>query len=198
MRKFLILFFLSFPLLFFSCAKIEKNLCERQFLSIVESSKKKISLKKVNGSIYAKGLIFLFRASFDKNIKIGLFTPFGGKVAEFLQDDEKTCIYIKNSSICGKSTDVYKEVLNEYVPFDLTDLITGQFRISENSQYICKNNQINIKDNGVVYTYKNGVLQKVRYDGFSVVYQYENEKPKRVVLKSNGDTLIKIFVRDIE
>ncbi|RMD45135.1 MAG: hypothetical protein D6831_04240 [Aquificota bacterium] len=198
MRKSQIVFFVIFSLLFFSCAKIEKNICEKQFLSIVNSSEKKVSIKRVNGSIYAKGIIFLFRASVDKNIKIDLFTPFGNKVAEFLQDNEKICLYIKNNSICGKSTDVYKEILNEYVPFDLTNLITGQFKISKNSQFTCKDNQIDIKDKGVIYTYKHGVLQKVFYNGFSVVYQYENEKPKRVVLKSNGDTLIKIFVRDIE
>ncbi len=196
MKKFLILLISTYFL--FSCAKLEKKACEIQFRNIVKHSHEKRKIRKVRGSIYIKGIILLFNASFGKKTDIKLFSPIGTYVAEFSEDNNNVCLKIRNSKICGKAPLMYKEVFQEEIPFTLTDIVTGYFHISPNSQYICKGTTLIVKDKEKTYIYHKGLLKKLKYRNFSLLYNYENEKIKKVELKVENATLVKIYIRDIE
>lgn len=196
MKKFLILL-LSTSFLF-SCAKLEKKACESQFNNVVKHSYQKEKIKKVRGSIYIKGILLLFNASLDKNTNIKLFTPIGTQIAEFSEDNEKVCIKIRNNKVCGKAPIMYKEVFQEEIPFSLTDIVTGHFKISPDSTYSCNGTTLSVKEKDKAYIFKKGLLKELKYKNFSLIYEYENEKPKKVELKINDNTLAKIFIRDLE
>ena len=182
----------------FSCAPLKKPTCEEKFLNIVKKSQERNNVSSINGSVYAKGIILLFKVSLKKNINVDLFTPFGQKIAQFYQKGERACLKIRDNQICGKYSDVYKEMFNEYIPFDLTGLITGKLPISEKSSYSCENNSIKITDNEFTYLFYKNRLKEVEYKDFKLTYEYENDKPRRVVIKNHGNTLLKIFIRDIQ
>ncbi len=193
------LLFLILPLYFFlSCAKLEKRACEVQFNNIVKHSYEKNKIKKVRGSIYIKGIILLFNASFDKKTDIKLFSPIGTYVAEFLETDEEVCLKIKDNKICGKAPLMYKEVFQEEIPFSLTDIVTGHFKISPDSNYECKGTTLTVKEKDKTYIYQKGLLKELKYKDFSLIYEYEDQKPEKVELKVKNNTLAKIFIRDIE
>jgi hypothetical protein len=185
-------------LYFFSCAPLHKKTCERTFLSIVKNSHNEKQIKKVRGSIYIKGVLLLFNASLKDNTQIDLFTPIGTRVARFYEDSENVCIEVKNRKICGKAPKMYREALSEEIPFSLTDIISGRFSISPESKYTCQENAITINDNGKTYIFEKGLLKKISYKDFSLVYEYKDGKPEKVILKANGTTLAKIFIRDLE
>ncbi len=182
----------------FSCAPLHKKTCERTFLSIVKNSHNEKEVNKIRGSIYIKGILLLFNASLKDSTQIDLFTPIGTKVARFYEDSENVCIEVKNRKICGKAPKMYREALSEEIPFSLTDIILGRFDISPESKYICQGNAITINDNEKTYIFEKGFLKKISYKDFSLEYEYKDGKPEKVILKADGTTLAKIFIRDLE
>ncbi len=196
MKK-LLLLILTLPVLF-SCAKFKQRVCEAEFKQIIYQSHKKNSVNLVKGSIYIKGILFLFNVRIKGKTDISLFTPVGTRFARFVEDKDNVCLFLKNNKICGKAPFIYREVLKENIPFTLTDILTGHFNISTNSSYVCQNNKIIISDKNKRYIYEKEKLKGIFYKNFSLLYDYEDGSLKRITLKIGDDNFAKIFIRDIE
>ncbi len=182
----------------YSCAPLKKKTCETRFLSVVKESHHEKNIKKVRGSIYIKGILLLFNASLKNKTEIDLYTPIGTRIAKFYEDKDQVCFILKNQKMCGKAPKMYKEALSEEIPFSLTDIILGRFSISPKSKYSCEGTTLTVEDNEKIYIYEKNLLKEIKYKDFSLAYEYENQKPKKVILKIDNHSLAKIFIRDLE
>jgi len=191
--------FLLLALFFVSCAPLlKKETCELRFQTIKELSRDTADYK-IRGNIFLHGIYLVFHGKLGKTSNLTVRTPFGNRLFTVEYSKQQVCVETKSSSkICGKELDIYWDYLNINAPFDLKELLTGRFPVSEKAQYRCEGRKLIITQDGAEFIYDNNRIKEVHFKGFSAIYNYDEDRLKKIVVKDGDTEVFRIYIRQLE
>ena len=152
----------------------------------------------VRGNIFSHGIYTVFYGDIGKRTFITVRSPFGRKLFSVSYKNGEVCLLLPDTpEKCGKDLDIYWDYLNVRTPFDLKNLLTGRFRISENADYYCKNRNLVVENDGMEIFYEGLRIKKVNFKDFSAYYYYEDGKIKKIAIKKEGKEIFRIYIREL-
>ncbi len=187
-----------FTALIFSCAPlIKKETCQDYYRKLIIESRKDNSYF-VRGNIFIHGLYLVFYGNLKEDSSIVVRSPFGKKLFSLLYTKDKMCVELPGKEkICGKDLDIYWDYLNIDIPFDLKQMLTGKFPISENAVFQCSKDGLTVKEKNLTILYKNYRPVNVRYRDFMLLYSYEEGKIKKITVKEKDKELFRVYIREM-
>ena len=197
MKKILFLFLIFLIGFVWSCAPLKRTSCEIEFDRILKLSAENQD-RFIRGNLFIHGIYTVFYGSLGNKSQLTFRTPFGNKLFTLKYSPEKICVITpQGENLCGKDLDMYWDYFNLKIPFDIRELLTGQFKISPKDKHYCKDGFLIVEDNGAVLKYNSLKPVEISYKGFKAVYRYNEDKPEKITLYQDGQELLRIYIREL-
>lgn len=196
MRKFFPVFLIA--VFVFSCAPLKKEEgCRIEFEKIKALSDQNKNYF-VRGNLFVRGAYLIFYGDVGKRTFITLRSPFGRKLLSVYYSGEKVCVRLPGEAEkCGKDLDIYWDYIGVNLPFDIKDLLSGKIKISDNASYQCRDGNVYVEQDDLNLVYKGLRLKEIDYRGFAVLYYYEDNNLKKIIVKKGKKEIFRIYIREL-